>query len=164
MRVSRRRWSVGATVLGGGAALLLAGCSLSIPTDPEGTSSRVQGGELRVGVTDSEDWAVVSDDADPAGLEPDLLRDFADGRDSAIQWSTGSEQRLVERLERGELDLVIGGIRPDTPWADRSSTTMPYTLEDSGGGREELVMLARMGENAFVLDLDRFLQENDDVR
>lgn len=147
----------------GGLALLLAGCGVSIPTDPDGTSAEVEGGTLRVGVTDSEEWAEVREGEEPTGLEPELIRGFAAEKDARIEWSTGSEQRLVEQLEEGRLDLVLGGLRPDTPWSDRGSTTETYELVDSEGGREKLVMLAPLGENAFLLDLDRYLQENDDA-
>jgi polar amino acid transport system substrate-binding protein len=147
-----------------GAALALAGCGATIPSDPEGTSDRVADGALHVGAVAADDWVVADGDGDPTGREVELVDAYAEHTGAEIEWSTGGEQRLVEALEAGDLDLVIGGIRPDTPWSDRTSTTQPYTLEAADGSREELVALARMGENRFVLDLDRFFQERDDAR
>jgi ABC-type amino acid transport substrate-binding protein len=155
--------------LGGaaGAALLataLAGCGATIPTDPDGATQRIAAdGALRVGAVDADDWVVV-DGGDPSGREVDLVAGYAEHAGAEVEWSTGGEQRLVEALEAGDLDLVIGGIRPDTLWSDRTSTTLPYTLEAPDGAREELVALAPMGENRFVLELDRFMQEHDDAR
>ena len=38
----------------------------------------------------------------------------------------GGEETLIGRLERGELDLVIGGLTADTPWVEQAAITKPY--------------------------------------
>jgi ABC-type amino acid transport substrate-binding protein len=139
-------------------ALLLAGCSLLVPSDPEGTLDRVDGGTLRVGVTHNPPWTEVGDAAEPAGSEVELAREFAAEWDADVAWSIGSEEALVGDLERGDLDLVIGGITDETPWAEQAAMTVPYAEADGPDGRPERhVMLTRLGENRFLFELERFL-------
>src|SRR5829696_4777577 len=104
-------------------AVLVAGCgSVRIPADPDGTLDRVRGGVLRVGVSPHEPWTTVTA-AEPGGIEPDLVRRWAAGLGARVAWTVGGEQPLVQAMERGELDLVIGGITADTPWSDQAATT-----------------------------------------
>lgn len=142
------------------AALLLAGCSLQVPADPEGTLDRVSGGTLRVGVTDNPPWTDDGDGAEPTGSEPALVAEFAGRIDADIEWTHGNEESLVADLEHGALDLVIGGFTDRTPWTEQVAMTVPYA-EATGprGETEKHVMLTRMGENRFLLELERFLLE-----
>lgn len=96
--------------------------------------------------------------ADPSGLEIDLIRAFADSIDAEVEITTGSEAELVEGLEDGDLDIAVGGFTEDTPWKDRVGMTRPYLdTEDETGATIHHVVLTRMGENAFLLELDEFL-------
>jgi len=143
-----------------GVAVVLTGCA--IPVDPEGTLDKARGGVLHVGATESTGWVSLSDDSAPSGLETDLIREFAEQQDADIEWTAGSEYELIGDLEHGRLDVVIGGFADDTPWSDRAAITRPYTeIRDEDGQVVRHVMLARMGENALLLALDRFLLEKD---
>ncbi len=136
---------------------LLGGCA-GIPADPLGTLSRVSGGELRVGVTERPPWVELPEGGEPQGTEPELVRRFAEQLDADIRWVEGSEQKLVADLEHGAVDLVIGGIPADTPWSEHAGMSRPYrTTTDEHGQPLEPVMLVPNGENAFLLELDRFL-------
>ncbi len=142
------------------ALALLAGCGLTAPADPEGTLDRVRGDVLRVGVTHHEPWVVLTDGGDPSGDEPALLETFAASLDADIDWTVGNEESLVAALERGELDVVVGGFTDATPWADRAATTVPYTeAPGPDGSPQKHVMLVRMGENRFLVALETFLLE-----
>ena len=147
-----RMWALAAAVL------LLAGCSLQVPADPEGTFDRVEGGTLRVGVTHNPPWTEAAEGGEPTGGEPALVADFASRLDAEIEWTVGNEESLVADLEHGALDLVIGGFTDRTPWTEQVAMTVPYA-EDTGprGESEKHVMLTRMGENRFLLELERFL-------
>lgn len=134
----------------------LTGCGITVPSDPEGTLQSVSGGELRVGV--SPDHGLVSDDDPPTGSIPDLVSGFADSLDADIEWTVGSEETLVGMLERGDLDLVAGGITDQTPWLDKAGVSRGYTHIDGADGRT-LVMLVPLGENAFLSELERYLDE-----
>lgn len=107
-------------------AMALAGCDL--PYDPQGTMERVRGGVMRVGVIDGGPWASI-EDGEAAGVEVEMVRRFAQtlGPEVEVQWIGGSESRLLESLERHELDLVIGGLRQNSPWSGRVALTRPYT-------------------------------------
>ncbi|SDS28727.1 hypothetical protein SAMN04489719_1971 [Agrococcus carbonis] len=139
------------------AAVGLGGCGISIPTDPDGTLDRVTGGVLEVGVTPNPPHTDTSG-AHPTGTEPALVTAFAESIDARVEWTEGSEQSLVQLLEIGELDLVIGGISEQTPWVDRVAVTRAYAdAELPDGSTSGLVMLAPMGENAFLSALERHL-------
>lgn len=139
------------------AVALLAGCGLSIPTDPDGTLDSVSGGVLRVGTSPDGELVEVSQ-GDPTGTIVDLVDRFADSIDADTEWTVASEETLVTELEAGDLDLIAGGITPDTPWIDRAGVTRGYRGIEGADGRE-LVMLVPLGENAFLSTLDTFLDE-----
>jgi polar amino acid transport system substrate-binding protein len=158
---------------------LLAGCGLKIPTDPEGTLDRVAGGTLRAGISHNPPWTETGTGTDPAGTDPadtgtdpagtatdpggteaELVRAFAAEHNARIEWVYGGESNLVRKLERGELDLVVGGLTKDSPWSKHAALTQPYLeTRNAQGDKEQHVMAAPMGENAFLVELERFLEE-----
>ena len=110
-----------------GAALLttvffLGACD--IPRDVEGTLDRVRGGVMRAGIAPSDPWTVLGDT--PSGVEVSILQDFAEDLDARIEWVEGSEEELLSALEFGELDVVIGGLTIENPWASLVTFTHPY--------------------------------------
>ena len=148
------------------AALLLAlsGCSATIPTDPSGTLDEVTDGTLLVGVSPNPPWTDLPGgrEADPAGTEVELVEAFARSISAEIVWVPGGEEDLIGRLEHDELDLVIGGLTARSPWSDKAALTYRYTTSTGPRGETELrVMAAPMGENAFLVELERFLLGQD---
>lgn len=136
---------------------VLTGCT-GFPADPGDTLERVRGGVVRVGVSPHEPWTRLTGVGDPAGIEPELVRRFAAGLDAEVTWTPGGEEELMTQLEEGELDLVIGGLTADTPWADKAAITKPYAeARDDAGKVKKHVMAAPLGENAFLLALEKFL-------
>lgn len=149
-------------VTGAGALVLLValtGCGMRIPADPHGSLERIEGGALRAGATEQPPWVDVHDAGEPTGSEPELVEDFAEQLDARVEWTTGSEADLLTALERGELDLVVGGFLDDTPWTDRGAVTLPYTERETEEGPQKHVMIVRMGENALLTELEIFLHE-----
>ncbi|MEV7575169.1 ABC transporter substrate-binding protein [Pseudarthrobacter sp. NPDC089323] len=147
------------------ALLALAGCGTSYPADPEGTLDRVRGGTLRVGASPNGDWVRLPSGSGGAarveGKEAELVQRFAERLGADIEWVTGTEQVLADELKHGGLDLVIGGLDDKTPWSTHAGLTRPYTeSRDSRGSLHRHVMLVPLGENAFLLELDRFLLES----
>ena len=140
------------------SAVVLVGCA-TIPADPDGTLERVQGGVLRVGVTENAPWVDLSGGGEPSGTEPTLVLEFADQQGATVEWTAGSEATLAEALEAGELDVVIGGFLEDTPWTEHGAATRPYVTAGTGEGDEKHVMLTPLGENAFLVALESFLDE-----
>lgn len=136
---------------------ILTGCAVSIPTDPNGTLDQVRDGSLRVGASPSEGWVDIDGDS-LSGADVDLVEGFADSLHSDIRWQLGGEEALIGQLERGDLDLVIGGLTDRSPWTEQAAITTPF-IEVAGedGARESHVLAAPLGENAFLLALETFL-------
>jgi polar amino acid transport system substrate-binding protein len=142
--------------------LLAAGCGLTIPADPEKTLERVTGSMLRVGVSPNPPLTDIRGAGEPSGTEVDLVREFASTLRAQVEWVVGGEQSLIAALERGELELVIGGFTSDTPWTEKAAISKPYgEMQDPEGKRKKLVMAAPMGENEFLLALEKFLLGKD---
>jgi polar amino acid transport system substrate-binding protein len=104
-------------------ALTLAACG--IPRDPEGTLERVDGGVMRVGVTEAPPWVELGAE-EPDGIEVRLVESLAEELDAEIEWVDGSEQELFGALTGRDLDLVVGGLTAETPWSAEAAVTHPY--------------------------------------
>ncbi|HEV2774220.1 MAG TPA: transporter substrate-binding domain-containing protein [Solirubrobacteraceae bacterium] len=83
-------------------------------------------GTMRVGVTESDPWVDLADPDDPQGVEPQLIRRFADRLNAEIEWVEGSEEELMGALKEGQLDLVVGGLTKKTPWMKEAALTWTY--------------------------------------
>jgi len=103
--------------------LLLSACDM--PRDAAGTLERVRGGEIRVGVVGHPPWVRLSE-GHVEGIEPALVRSFAESLAARIRWVAGSEAQLVEALHRREIDLLAGGLARNTPHSPRLGLTQPY--------------------------------------
>ena len=137
--------------------LLLAGCGLQVPADPDGTLDRVSGGTLHVGVSPHEGWAEI-EGGQGVGREAELVEAFATSIDAEVDWVEGGEEHLMASLQRGELDLVIGGLTDATPWSTHAAITRPYLeTTDDAGATVRHVMATPLGENAFLVALENFL-------
>jgi ABC-type amino acid transport substrate-binding protein len=137
------------------STLLLTSCGL--PRDPAKTSERVAAThELRVGVTDSDGWVDAST-AEPTGIEPDLVRQFAAQQGAHVLWSRGSEATLAQGLKHHELDLAVGGFDAKTPWKSIAGVSQPFA---ETADKKKHVFLAAPGENRFILTLDTFLTDH----
>jgi hypothetical protein len=92
----------------------------------------------------------------------DLIEDFAAGVDAEVEWHDGGEESLIEELHRGGLDVVVGGLTEKSPWVSHAALTRPYVVVTSPtGSPEPHVMATRMGENALLVALERFLGEHE---
>ncbi|MGV3585911.1 MAG: transporter substrate-binding domain-containing protein [Adhaeribacter sp.] len=133
--------------------LLLVGCD-NYPRDPDKTLEQVRNGTLVVGYTENPPW-VINTPQEPTGLEPQLIKEFAAALNARVQWQKDSEQDLFERLEKKELHLVIGGLTAKNEWKKKISFTQPYLEKE----KKKYVMAIRKGENAFVLQLEKYLHQ-----
>lgn len=156
--VPRARRAASALVLGAG--LVLSGCGLTIPTDPDGTLERVRdSGVLRVGASPRPDW-VDLDGGLPGGREPRLVAAFADDLGAEVQWTIAGEEQLVTLFEEGKLDLAVGGFTDGNAWVDKVGLTRPYIEVEVAGSTEAHVMMVPLGENALQSELERWLDDN----
>ncbi|WP_207432057.1 transporter substrate-binding domain-containing protein [Sabulibacter ruber] len=133
--------------------LFLAGCE-NYPKDPEKTLEKVTNGTLVVGYSENPPW-VVKGAAEPAGIEPELVKAFAKSINASIQWQNDTEQNLLEELEKRKLHVVIAGITDDSPWKSKISFTRPFAEV----AKKKHVMAIVMGENAFTIKLETFLNQ-----
>lgn len=142
------------------AGLGLAGCSSSgYPADPEGTLDRITGGVLRAGAAHHPPYVDVTG-AEPAGSEADLVRRFAQSRGANVEWTVSGEEALLTSLEKGDLDIVVGGLTKKSPWTTHASLTRPYAeVTGPDGEQAKLVMAVPLGENQMLGALERFLDE-----
>ncbi|HSU02871.1 MAG TPA: transporter substrate-binding domain-containing protein [Nocardioides sp.] len=142
-------------------ALLLTGCGLSIPTDPDGTLDRVRSSEeLRVGASPSGGWVEVTGAEAPGGHEARLVESFAEDLGVDVAWTVAGEEHLVTMLEDGELDLAVGGFTDSNAWVDKVGLTRPYAEVDVDGSTEAHVMMVPMGENDLQSTLERWLDDH----
>lgn len=142
------------------AAVLLAltGCA-NYPADPDHTLQRVTHGTLRVGISHNEPYTSVTG---PSGSEAELVERYARTLDAKVEWTEGGEEELVTRMEKGRLDLMIGGLTKDTAWGKKVGLTQPYAeTTDEFGRTRKHVLAVPLGENAFLLNLDKFLQNRE---
>jgi polar amino acid transport system substrate-binding protein len=149
-----------AVVVAVAVLVFVTGCGSALPADPDDTLQRIRGGTLRAGASINPPWTELAADGDLSGREVDLVEEFAGHLGAEVTWVVAGEEQLVTRLEHNALDLVVGGLTADTPWADKVAVTRPYVkIVDSAGEPTELVMAAPMGENAYLAALDAFLHE-----
>lgn len=108
-------------------SLLIAGCDqvAKLPVDPEGTLEKVRGGTVRTGVIHAPPW-VNAVDGNPSGLEASLVRQVAKDFRAKVDWVQGGPDQLVARLEKHELDLLIGGFERSSPLTGNAGKTRPY--------------------------------------
>lgn len=129
--------------------LAVAACD-RIPRDPEGTSERVRAERsFRVGLISS------GNHRGGRGLERQMIRRVAAATGARPVVSEGASEPLLLALEEGELDLVIGMVSPETPWAERVAILRPLGQTIDGRPRLLLAPIARNGENRWIMLLER---------
>lgn len=139
--------------------VLIYGCN-SLPRDMRGTLDEVRGQTLRAGVVSEREPWVGRRDGGAGGIEVELIERFASRLGARVSWTWGTEQRLIERLERRELHLVAAGFDETSPWSEHVGMTGPYFESEEDWERTVRHVLAvPPGENAWLRQLERFLRE-----
>ncbi|HEX9955188.1 MAG TPA: hypothetical protein VGB48_08255 [Allosphingosinicella sp.] len=130
-------------------ALLLSGCG-DYPRDPEETLQRVKTERVfRVGV------------AGPVGVGQmeaelgELLQRLGQRTRARPQLEQGPAEPLLDRLEKGELDLVLGRFEKKSPWSTLVTFSPPLRVEKSGKTVIHLTAVMRNGENAWISLVER---------
>lgn len=143
------------------AVLVISGCQASFPADAQGTLERATGGELRIGISENPPWTQVAPDGTVSGSEVDLVTGYAESIDAEIEWMPAGESALAAEMKAGALDIVIGGFPKDAPWTSHIAFTRPYaTATGPDGKKVEIVLGVRPGENALLVDLERYLADH----
>jgi polar amino acid transport system substrate-binding protein len=115
-------------------AITLAGCD-RYPQDPdESLEHIIVRGTLRVGALPAEPWVVKSSSGELAGVEGELIRQFADELGVSIQTHWLGEDDLFQMLANHDLDVVMGGMTRGNPWSAHAGFTLPYYTNDQTVG------------------------------
>lgn len=141
-------------------AIALPGCGSSVPADPDGTLARVEGGALRVGLSPEPGLAETAG-GDPSGPLVDAVEHVASRLGAEPEWTVRGEESLVGMLERGDLDLAVGSFTEETPWSERVGVSRAFEGLPGAEGRR-VVVLVPMGENAFLSEIERGLDAEDE--
>lgn len=141
-----RRPALSAVRTGLGLAMMaLAGCA-DLPKDPEGTVERIRAsGELRVGL-------IAAPQAN--GAAGRYLARVAAATGARPTIVSGPSERLLTELEQGQLDLVLGELRADTPWS-RHVNIVLHPDQKTSEPAVVTAAAARHGENAWIMLLER---------
>lgn len=140
------------------AASLVTACS-SVPSDPDGTLERVESTQVLRAAASPREGQVSVDGSRVSGPEPELVEGFAEKLGAKVEWQVMGEEPAVEAMERGEIDLLVGGMTDQSPYAQRVGMTRPYTESVDHGETVKHVMAVPMGENAMLSELERYLDE-----
>ncbi len=90
----------------------------------------------------------------------DIVSAYAQTLGATVEWTAGAESQLMLALDEGDLDVVVGGIRSDSPWSSHAALTRPHAQSiGPDGDVEDLVFACRLGENALLTNLERFMVE-----
>lgn len=148
-------------VLMGALLVVMAGCQGSIPADAQGTLDRARGGELRIGISENPPWTEVAPDGSVSGSEVELLTEYAETIDAEIEWVPAGENVLAAEMKAGNLDVIVGGLPADAPWTSEIALTRPHaTVQGPEGKAVKIAVGVRPGENALMVDIERFLAES----
>jgi polar amino acid transport system substrate-binding protein len=117
--------------------VLLVSTACDLPRDADHTLDRIQGGELRAGFIDNPPW-VSSSGGRLQGVEVQLVSQAASDLKAKLVWVSGTESDLLKSLHGRELDLVVGGLDPKSPWGKKVAFTRPYYVDS-------LLLASRVG-------------------
>ncbi|HWH16717.1 MAG TPA: hypothetical protein VNT77_00030 [Allosphingosinicella sp.] len=121
--------------------LLLPGCE-GIPKDPDGTLDRIKAERrYRVGL--------IAPGTD-AGKQRLFLHRVSAAANAQPLLEHGASEPLLTKLEEGKLDLVIGELAPNSPWAKRVTILPPLGERVSKEGHVHIVGVAKNGENGWI--------------
>ena len=131
--------------------MLVAGCG-AYPRDTQGTLNRVEQTRLlRVGLANLDPADVDTAKSYIARLERQT--------GAKAQVTSGGSERLLARLEAGDLDLVLGDFAEDSPWLASVALIEPLTTRTVGERMIGLAPVTANGENRWVALLERTVRD-----
>jgi len=127
------------------AALVLASCG-QVPRDTEGSLERIrQNSRFRVGL--------ISGSIDGERRGQLLLDHVARTSGARPVAESGAAEPLLQKLEEGRLDLVVGSMAEKSPWRTKVHFLPPLSRNDNA--KPSIMAMARNGENAWIALLHR---------
>ena len=108
------------------ASAVASGCS-EFPRDAEDTLRELESGRpLVVGWSPAAPWVEGAAGGEPAGVEADIIRQWAASRGFRIRWVEAGEAQIVEGLNGNSLDVGIAGFTDQMPHGGMIGQTQPY--------------------------------------
>lgn len=127
--------------------LLLAGCS-DIPRDPDGTSDRIRAeGRFRIGLIEGS--------AASASQQRSFLARVQQRAGASAEIERGAAEPLLQKLEAGDFDLVLGAMSAKSPWEKQVHFLPALSEIVAPKSYVRVVPMARNGENEWIALLDR---------
>jgi polar amino acid transport system substrate-binding protein len=134
--------------------LVFATACQRFPKDPNRTLDHIrEHGEIRVGVAEDPPFIIRKGD-DASGIEAGIIRGFAAEQHANVHWIWGAQEKHFHDLGKFQLDLVAGGVTAKSPWSKKVAMTRPYAQTID---KEKHTLAAPPGENAFLLELEKYL-------
>lgn len=115
------------------AVVLIATPGCRYPRDIEHSLEHIQGGIMRVGVSENPPW-VIRTASGAAGLEPEMIKALAQRLDADIQWHWGTESELMLALAERQLDIAVGGLIEKSSLSKDATFSQPYFQSDFSVG------------------------------
>ena len=106
-----------------------------------------------MGVTHADPF-VNLDGPEPAGVEVELIEEFAAHLGVDVEWVEGSESQLVELLEGTEIDVMLAGLERQSPLQNEVAFTRPYA------NVEIVLAVPPEAESPDIEGLDVLVEEN----
>lgn len=126
---------------------LLAACD-ALPRDPEGTSKRIlETRQFSVSLTD----AALRGNAAASRLITQLEKQT--GARAIVR--SGSVEPTLQAATKGQVDLVIGQFRRDSPWRTEIAFGPPLASFGPKDDPIELKAAVRNGENRWLMTVER---------
>jgi polar amino acid transport system substrate-binding protein len=145
-----RWWTAAIVALG----VFFSSCNL--PRDARGTLDRVVNGQMKVGVVHAPPWVIDSADG-VHGRDAELVQQVARELNAQIVWVRQPESDLLEAVHSGALDVVIAGLKDDSPWREQVAFSRPHDVEHVDGRTRRHVLALPPGENAWLVRVDQVI-------
>ncbi len=126
---------------------LTLACS-DYPRDSAGTLDRAQDGSFTVG------WSGQAQ-ADPWVQR--FVQAVAARIGSRPVSVAGDTEPLLSRLEKGEIDLIVGTFEHKSPWEGRVTFSRPVFIADNGALEGKAA--SHSGEHAWAIEIDRAIKD-----
>lgn len=140
--------------------LCLVACG-QYPRDAHDSSGRAKDA-LRVGLSHDPPY-VIATGGTPRGSEVELIEAFARAHRLRVDWVVGGHDTLMQALLDHRLHMIAGGHSDASPWGD-VSWSRTYHVDDARGRPASRRLALPPGENAWQLEVDRFLHARDRSR
>ncbi len=132
--------------------LLVAGCG-AYPQDPNQTTAQIEErGTIRIGLIALSESQNAQD-----------MQEFAELLATSYEVDphvvNGSAEALMSQLKRGELDIVIGELPKNSPWAKEAAFTAAFSKNHVSKSEPVVRGAVHLGENRWLLSVERMIEE-----